>query len=85
MPWSSAQIILTPSTKLKHLSLIKTMIKNILEDKTVHRIDVNFGMHKSDFKSSLIGRKAHLKLVTEYEMLNFINTVIPRLFDFTQI
>lgn len=81
MPWSSAQIVVTPSTKLKHMELAETMIRNILEDKTVHRIDVNFGMDRSDLKSSLIGRKAHLKLVTEYEMLNFINAVLPNLFD----
>lgn len=39
------------------------MAENIVGDKTVHRIDVNFCVKKNDL-DGFIGRKAHINLIT---------------------
>lgn len=37
------------------------MIENIIGDGVIHRIDINFCIHKTDIES-FIGKKAHIKL-----------------------
>ena len=56
------------------------MVNNILGESTVHRVDVNFAVKKNDI-DGIIGRKAHINLITFDSVFKLINTVIPKLFD----
>jgi hypothetical protein len=38
------------------------MIDNIIGNKAAHRLDINFGMGKSDM-NRMIGRKAHINML----------------------
>lgn len=56
------------------------MIKNILGNLTVHRIDVNFACEKNDL-DGIIGRKAHINFLINRSLFGLINSTIPKIFD----
>ena len=60
------------------------MVENILGDSTVHRIDVNFSVKKNNI-DGIIGRKAHINLITEDSSFKLINSVITGLFDLREM
>ena len=60
------------------------MVENILGDSTVHRIDVNFSVKKNNI-DGIIGRKAHINLITEDSIFKLINSVITGLFDLREM
>jgi hypothetical protein len=57
------------------------MTDNIIGDKIVHRIDINFDINSTKDIDSFIGRAAHINLLTQECILKLLNESIPNLFD----
>jgi len=56
------------------------MIKNLLGNQTIHRVDVNFNVQSKNL-DSFIGRTAHINLIIQPSLFKIIIHTIPELFD----
>lgn len=60
------------------------MVENILGNKQIHRIDVNFNVKTTNL-DSFIGRTAHINLIIQESLFKIINSTIPELFDIRSV
>jgi hypothetical protein len=56
------------------------MVNNILGDRPVHRVDINFNVKGKNI-DNFIGRTAHINLIAQESIFKIINITIPQLFD----
>ena len=59
------------------------MVENILGNRPVHRIDVNFEVKEKNL-DSFIGRTAHINLIVQESLFKIINATLNELFDITK-
>lgn len=59
------------------------MVENIVGDRPVHRLDVNFEVKTKNI-DSFIGRTAHINLIVQESLFKIINATLPDLFDITK-
>lgn len=82
--WHSARILKHHSNKKSEgLAIEEEMVENILGDRPVHRLDVNFEVRDKTI-DSFIGRTAHINLIIQESLFRIINATLPDLFDITK-
>jgi hypothetical protein len=82
--WHSARISTYDSnTKSDYGKIEHEMVENILGEKSVHRLDINFNVKKMKNVDSFIGRAAHINFIDQNSLFKVITTALPQLFDFS--
>ena len=51
---------------------------------SIHRLDINFNVTKTQDLDSFIGRKAHINLIIRESLFKILGITIPQLFQLTE-
>ncbi len=60
------------------------MVDNILGERIIHRVDVDFNVQTNDV-NSFIGRTAHINLIVQDSLFKLVNWSLPTLFDIRKV